>query len=1142
MDPALHEIIASAAPGELVEAVVLLKSGHELPPPARAVARFGNVVTCRVPVEGLVALRNDVVVDSLKASRIVAAPGDVPDDDLDYVEGEGDTRPRRPAAIAERGARAVVCVLDWGCDFAHPNFRRADGSTRLLALWDQRRPAVSDNRYGYGTIWSAADIDRALRERDPYAALGYHPAEAEQSATLGSHGTHVMDTAAGSGNPSGIAPDASLVFIHLSSRGASPLGNLGDSVRVLEAVDFARATAGDRPWVCNLSLGRTGGEKTGRSLVERALDAVVEESPGRAIVHSCGNYFAKRLHSEGWLHAGASTTLDWIVAPDDSTPNELEIWYSGRDRLDVELTSPARTHVAVAPDSVADIAVNRRTVGRLYHRTHDPVNGDNHVDCFLAPGAPGGRWTVTLRARDVADGRWHAWIERDSPVPGRQSSFGDKQASTRCTINTIASSYRGITTGAVTAANEPAAFSSSGPTRDGRVKPDLTAPGDGIVAARSTRHGDAPGTSGHARMRGTSCASPQVAGTVALMFDAAPRPLAIGETRTLLLRSCAPLAGSDPLRVGAGLLDTLQAVGAARAVAGATSAKEDSMESYFARTQTNGSGHTSGVAAILDRGWMADEEDEALAEVLEGSESSALSPDALYRDLAGGMGPPLLEIVAYPGQRLTGPLSPGDVLLRVAPGEPGLGHVAVLTDGALAPVHGLAARGLAAESGLPGVYSQVIEGGAFPHAATDGFARRVADRFGYVPPGQMILRVPSRVDAIEAEWSDDAEATPQEEAASSAMGRQLELRASSGIAVAIYATDHTEFANQAVIWAKREDALGLRATAIASHELRFGKAIADTGDLPKLLTDLKNAMDEALIAVVAMDQIASGAPVWRGVTPAPKIRALALFSHGWQTSAGVSAMGVCGNIDTTTVTPLVNSIADHLADNVTVILFGCTIALGKGEAADPRTTTMEPGGKDSLCGLFRDALVDKKKTRATVWGHTEIAHTTTNPALRRFAVADGKQADGVPFAGGVVFSAANRTKTQSDLEASIVAQGFELPSPRTTFDTALATSARNHLYDAYIAAIFTNARDNKDNIRLLGDNLAEMAPLYSEEVATIIRDYWAKTYWTAPRIKDFAKKLATAQRLKKKPATPAPVRTPVRVPTSPPRRTPQPTP
>lgn len=57
-------------------------------------------------------------------------------------------------------------------------------------------------------------------------------------------------------------------------------------------------------------------------------------------------------------------------------------------------------------------------------------------------------------------------------------------------------------------------FSSRGPTADGRIKPDIMAPGYNITAAKANS------TNGYVTYSGTSMATPFTAGTVALMLDA----------------------------------------------------------------------------------------------------------------------------------------------------------------------------------------------------------------------------------------------------------------------------------------------------------------------------------------------------------------------------------------------------------------------------------------------------------------------------------------------------------------------------------------------------------------------------------------------------------------------------------------------
>jgi hypothetical protein len=110
-------------------------------------------------------------------------------------------------------------------------------------------------------------------------------------------------------------------------------------------------------------------------------------------------------------------------------------------------------------------------------------------------------------------------------------------------------------------------FGSRGPTADGRQKPEIVAPGYRIRAARST---PVAGWSGEPRLcvkSGTSMAAPSVSGTIALMLQAAGRPLTIDEIRSLLIGTADPTPhGRSSHRLGYGYLNTAAAVDAARRI------------------------------------------------------------------------------------------------------------------------------------------------------------------------------------------------------------------------------------------------------------------------------------------------------------------------------------------------------------------------------------------------------------------------------------------------------------------------------------------------------------------------------------------------------------------------------------------------
>jgi subtilisin family serine protease len=579
MGPDLWEMFEEGKADDEVAAIIRLGQSAVLPKGVRVVTQFSEIITVRMKREILPVVSGAPEVASMIAGNTYLGP----DIELDAAEiSEASvltplpTDERRPQGLKVAGRGVVVGVVDWGFDFTHPDFRNKDGTTRILALWDQRcgRRSNSPEPFGYGVVHDRAAINRALKENDPFRALDYHPADADTG--IGCHGTHVASIAAGSGGddrPVGIAPEADFVLVHNSPWDEATSNKLGDSVTLLEGVDFIARTAGDRSWVVNLSMGRHGEQHDGSTLIEQGLDAVIRLAPGRAVSLSAGNYFDKRIHASGQLRPTQERTLVWEIAEGKRTYNQLEFWYSWQDKFEVAVRSPDGSIAGRAGiGERAKFVVGGREVGNIYHRAQEPNNLDHHISIFLYEEAPTGEWQVTISGRDVIDGRYHAWIERDVSCPKCQSRFHADDADPKSTTGTICNGRRTLAVGAYDA-HDPeqrlGRFSSVGPTRDGRLKPDLCAPGVRVLAARSAPRNKTDDTPLLTRMSGTSMAAPHVAGTIALMFEAAPRRLRIEETHNLLLESARRVSVPEaiPDRVGIGFLDIAGAVAAAQKIA-----------------------------------------------------------------------------------------------------------------------------------------------------------------------------------------------------------------------------------------------------------------------------------------------------------------------------------------------------------------------------------------------------------------------------------------------------------------------------------------------------------------------------------------------------------------------------------------------
>src|SRR5579871_864783 len=187
------------------EVAAILRLGHStaLPPGVRLITQFGEIVTIRTTRSNLINVSAAPEVAEIAAGDTYLGPDVEAIESTDYPEISSDTvldtDERRPPDEKATGRGIVIGLVDWGFDFAHPDFLKPDGTSRILAIWDQRGSKLvnSPQPFGYGVVHDQNAINRALKQSDPYAALGYHPADADTG--IGSHGTHVLSIAAGGG-------------------------------------------------------------------------------------------------------------------------------------------------------------------------------------------------------------------------------------------------------------------------------------------------------------------------------------------------------------------------------------------------------------------------------------------------------------------------------------------------------------------------------------------------------------------------------------------------------------------------------------------------------------------------------------------------------------------------------------------------------------------------------------------------------------------------------------------------------------------------------------------------------------------------------------------------------------------------------
>lgn len=471
------------------------------------------------------------------------------------------------------GRGVVVGVIDSGIDWRHGDFKKSNGNTRVKAMWDLSDPA-NTGPGGVGRTFTEAEINSALAGT---GTVGEKDTD--------NHGTHVTGIAAGNGTLSGgnlgthagIAPEADLIIVKANRAGSEGFGNDDQVAALVWIRDQAKAL--NAPFVINMSLGGHASQHDGTDVVEKTIDTLLGDNlttaglKGRQVVIAAGNEGANFIHASRHLEQGVAGSWTFQMS---SEAKGLLIVYDKADAIDFTITKPGGGTLVLASTATtasdADVEIEAENSSTGNNARNIGVGFKNKIE---------GNWMLTARGTKVINGRVDVWDLSDGSSPFVEASADNlmhvgSPATSREGISvanfvtkTMFASQSGTTTkngeGAVgSAANS----SSQGPTRDGRLKPEVAAPGAYVISTLSADVASAPPAGDiapdgkHVAYTGTSMATPVTTGVIALMLEVNP-DLSPGTIKRLLRRTVtndAATGTSISYKTGYGKINALEAV------------------------------------------------------------------------------------------------------------------------------------------------------------------------------------------------------------------------------------------------------------------------------------------------------------------------------------------------------------------------------------------------------------------------------------------------------------------------------------------------------------------------------------------------------------------------------------------------------
>lgn len=434
------------------------------------------------------------------------------------------------------GRGVLIGIIDTGIEYQNPIFRNADGSTRIMGIWDQSLPGEPFNvplpaprmnsTFLYGKYFTRENIDMALASPDPLSAV--------PSTDTNGHGTFLAGIAGGGPTENrdfiGAAPECGLAIVKLKPakqylRDFYLINE--DSIAyqendIMAGIIFLSSLASslDMPLVVYSGMGTNQGSHDGSSPLSRVFQSL-GIFQGIGAVSAAGNEVGFRHHFQGSITADQEyEEVEIRVAPGENGFT-MELWSTPPEIYTVGFVSPTgeviqRIPIILGNETRVTFSLEETVITVNYRLSPSETEGQLIFMRFEAPTA--GIWRIRVFNSLFINGIYNIWL----PIHGFiQDDTIFLRADPNITIVDPGNAALPVTVSAYNHINDSLYIHSSrGYTRINLIKPDIAAPGVDVYGPGLS----VSGTDGETRYpmvrkTGSSVSAAHVAGAVANLLS-----------------------------------------------------------------------------------------------------------------------------------------------------------------------------------------------------------------------------------------------------------------------------------------------------------------------------------------------------------------------------------------------------------------------------------------------------------------------------------------------------------------------------------------------------------------------------------------------------------------------------------------------